>query len=128
VLDQLAVRMIWTTVQTLIGMGVGVPTRGYSLRDAYEVVLYDWVAGICEPVVFVCGHTHRPVFMSNVVEHFVRQTIRELEDEWANATLLAEKYALLEWLFADRRGQSSIPMDARPCTLIPDAPPTAVET
>ena len=76
VLDQLAVRMIWTTVQTLIGMRVGVPTLGYSLRDAYEVVLYDWVAGIREPVVFVCGHTHRPVFMSNVVEHFVRQTIR----------------------------------------------------
>ena len=54
VLDQLAVRMIWTTVQTLIGMEVGVPTLGYSLRDAYEVVLYDWVAGIREPVVFVC--------------------------------------------------------------------------
>ena len=114
-LDRLAVRMIWTTVQTLTGTGVGVPSLDFSLRDAYEVVLYDWAAGISEPVVFVCGHTHRPVFMSNAAEHHVRQTIRELEHEQADTTSLAEKYALLEWLLADRRSQSLIPMDARPC-------------
>lgn len=113
--DRWAVRHLWANLQVLTNIGYGTPAKSFELRREHEEIMYTWVAGLREKVICICGHTHRPVFMSHAWEQSAEQELKELKNRQAPAEQIAMKYAEVEWIRSNPQRKSDIPIDGKPC-------------
>jgi hypothetical protein len=89
--------------------------KSFELRCEHEEIMYNWVAGLQEKVICVCGHTHRPVFMSHAWEQSAEQELKLLKEKPAELEEIAMKSAEVEWIRSDPQRKSNIPIDGKPC-------------
>lgn len=57
------VAAIWTPIQRFLGINVNTTATSYELVDAHNIIMYNWSAQQ-ERLLFISGHTHKPVFAS----------------------------------------------------------------
>ncbi|MCP4401719.1 MAG: hypothetical protein GY801_31015, partial [bacterium] len=113
--DRWAVQHIWANLQVLANIGYGTPAKSFELRRKHEEIMYTWVAGLQEKVICVCGHTHRPVFMSHAWEQCAQQELKKLIEKQASKDDIAMQHAELEWIRSNSQRRSDIPADGKPC-------------
>ena len=113
--DRWAVRHIWANLQVLIRVGYGTPASSFELRRKHEAMVYKWVAGLQEKVICVCGHTHRPVFMSHAWEQCAENELKKMIAEQKPAEAIAMQHAVVEWIRSNPLRKSDIPDDGKPC-------------
>ncbi|MDE3250611.1 MAG: metallophosphoesterase family protein [Bacteroidota bacterium] len=57
------VAAIWTPIQRFLGINVNTTADSFELVDAHNIIMYNWSAEQ-QRLVFISGHTHKPVFAS----------------------------------------------------------------
>lgn len=57
------VAAIWTPIQRFLNINVNTTSDSFELVDAHNIIMYDWSA-TQKRLVFISGHTHKPVFAS----------------------------------------------------------------
>jgi hypothetical protein len=57
------VAAIWTPIQRYLEISVDRLSDSFELVDAHNILMYDWSA-THESLLFISGHTHKPVFAS----------------------------------------------------------------
>src|ERR1700730_10899874 len=69
------VAAIWTPIQRYLDININTVSDSIELVDKHNIIMYQW-SDTQENLVFISGHTHKPVFAS--LDHVERLTI-ELE-------------------------------------------------
>ena len=72
------VRFIWRNFQRLFKVPLSTPANDVSLRSDHDNEMYDWAEKRNQQLI-ICGHTHRPVFMSMTHLDKLKSDIEELE-------------------------------------------------
>ncbi|MCP4219654.1 MAG: hypothetical protein GY765_33790 [bacterium] len=119
------VRFFWRNIQRVTRIRSDRPVKNFTLRKRDEKAMYSWVSKK-ENVIMINGHTHRPIFGSEVLEDELVKGIAELQgssgkqlapDE--NRRLrerLYETSARLEWVRSKSNGEDSgLPVNSTPC-------------
>ncbi|MEO5684435.1 MAG: metallophosphoesterase [Chitinophagaceae bacterium] len=57
------VAAIWTPIQRFLDININVTSDSFELVDTHNIIMYDWSA-TQKQLIFISGHTHRPVFAS----------------------------------------------------------------
>jgi len=57
------VAAIWTPVQRFLNININTTSDSFELVDTHNIIMYDWSA-TQKQLVFISGHTHKPVFAS----------------------------------------------------------------
>ena len=57
------VAAIWTPIQRFLDINVNTTSDSFELVDAHNIIMYDWSA-TQQNLIFISGHTHKPVFAS----------------------------------------------------------------
>ncbi len=57
------VAAIWTPIQRFLEISINTTSDSFELVDAHNIMMYEWSA-TQKNLVFISGHTHRPVFAS----------------------------------------------------------------
>lgn len=57
------VAAIWTPIQRFLNINVNTTADSFELVDAHNIIMYNWSAEQ-QRLVFISGHTHKPVFAS----------------------------------------------------------------
>ena len=60
---------VWTPVQRFLGINVNSVSDSFELVDRHNIIMYEWSA-TRQNLVFISGHTHKPVFAS--LDHIER--------------------------------------------------------
>ncbi|MEO8392982.1 MAG: hypothetical protein ABI700_08310, partial [Chloroflexota bacterium] len=72
------VRYLWKPLQNLTGISLNTPSKNWQLRDQHNRAMYEW-ASKQDKLIFVVGHTHRPVFLSRLHAAKVREELEQGE-------------------------------------------------
>ncbi|MEM9915199.1 MAG: metallophosphoesterase [Planctomycetota bacterium] len=110
-LDKWAVRYLWAGFQKLTGLGSSWPSANYEIRNRHEKAMYEWSIDHQAPLIFICGHTHRPVFMSSAQKQFLIKEIEQMRRSNAPAKDIAEATARLNWILLDPDKNSELSQD-----------------
>lgn len=76
-LSRFAVRYLWRPIQLLLKVSTTSPARNYRKRNHFEKIYFEWAKS--RGVVFIAGHTHRPMFESLSKIDRLRLTLKSLE-------------------------------------------------
>jgi len=104
-LSRLIVRYIWRPLQRLTGIYLNTPAHSWSLREKYNIAMYNW-AKKQRGLVLIAGHTHRPVFKSQSHEMQIREQLAEMETKAGDTPTpeqikeMAKLLAEVEWVVA----------------------------
>ncbi len=80
-LSRFAVRYLWRPIQLLLKVSTTSPARNYRKRNRFERIYFQWAKS--RGVIFIAGHTHRPMFESLSKVDRLKQTLKYLEKEMA---------------------------------------------
>ncbi len=106
-----AVRYLWRPLQRLTNISLNTPATDARLRTLHDQSLYAW-AKEQVGVLFMVGHTHRPVFKAKAHMARVEEEIKKYEELLAAAApeerpliieRLAELHAEMEWVKTQER-------------------------
>jgi hypothetical protein len=120
---RLPVRYLYRPLQRLTGYSYNTPATDWLLRAGHDAAMYEWAAAQ-KGIVLVAGHTHRPVFASNLEASGIQAAIDLLRTKLDDAgdpelrVQLAERSAELEWVLAQNRqnpGFENVRPMERPC-------------
>lgn len=75
------VATIWTPIQRFLEININSVSDSYGLVDKHNIIMHDWSA-IQPDMVFISGHTHKPVFAS--LDHIDRLKKQLKKAEAAN--------------------------------------------
>ena len=78
-LSRFAVRYLWRPIQLLLKVSTTSPARNYRKRNHFEKIYFEWAKS--RGVVFIAGHTHRPMFESLSKIDRLRLLLERLEKE-----------------------------------------------
>ena len=96
--SRLVVRHLWRPFQRLTNTSLNTPATDWELNYTHNIAMGKWLAGLPrEDLIFISGHTHRPVFLSHSHQQLLVERLNQATDQEEVATLTAE----LEW----ERGQ-----------------------
>jgi predicted phosphodiesterase len=106
------VAAIWTPIQRFLEISIDTVSESIELVDKHNIIMYQWSA-TQKNLVFISGHTHKPVFAS--LDHVERLTVQiEKAKESGNAALIAELQAELDKRKAEYAGKQFIKTMAMP--------------
>jgi len=118
------VRFLWKPFQNLTGLSLNTPSKNWQLRDQHNRAMYDW-ASKQDNLIFVVGHTHRPVFLSRLHAAKIREELQQGRialSAHPNDPHLRQWVALrsaeLEWVLAQERqmpGPEGTELPSKPC-------------
>jgi hypothetical protein len=118
------VRFLWKPFQNLTGISLNTPSKNWQLRDQHNRAMYEW-ASKQETMIFVVGHTHRPVFLSRLHAAKIRDELEQGEIALsANPhdpdlrKCVALRSAELEWVLSQERqmpGPEGTTLPSKPC-------------
>jgi len=57
------VAAVWTPIQRFLNININTTSDSFALVDTHNIIMYDWSA-TQKQLVFISGHTHKPVFAS----------------------------------------------------------------
>jgi predicted phosphodiesterase len=86
------VAAIWTPIQRFLDVNIDTVSDSIELVDKHNIIMYEWSA-TQKNLVFISGHTHKPVFAS--LDHVEQLTLqiekaKQSGDEASIATLQSE--------------------------------------
>ena len=127
-LSKPVVRFLWKPFQNLTGVSLNTPSTNWQLRDQHNRAMYQW-SSKQEKMIFIVGHTHRPVFLSLLHAAKIRAELEKGAEELKrnpDNPLLRESVSLLsaelEWILSQERqipgaeGKLPAPKDElKPC-------------
>ena len=118
------VRLLWKPFQNLTGISLNTPSKNWQLRDRHNRAMYDW-ASKQEKMILIVGHTHRPVFLSELHATKIRAELTDCEAKLRltpEDVPLREKVSLLsaelEWVLSQERqvpGAEGTTRPTKPC-------------
>lgn len=125
------VAAIWTPIQRFLEISINTTADSFELVDRHNVMMYEWSA-TQKNLVFISGHTHKPVFAS--LDHIDRLT-RQLEKAVAtnNEELAKQAAADLEKRKLEYAGKQVVKTMAHPsyfnsgCCCFSDGDITGIE-
>lgn len=132
------VRNVWRNVQRLTRLPSTTPATRWRLREKHDRAMATWIenfgAELDEPLVLIAGHTHRPVFGSELLEpRVVAELKEEGEKSKPNRNRMNELSAKLEWYRAWRNWRDPHELGQAPayfntgCCAFPDGDITGLE-
>ncbi len=77
------VAAIWTPIQRFLEVSINTTSDSFELVDAHNIMMYEWSA-TQKNLLFISGHTHRPVFAS--LDHIDRLNRELLKAQQENNT------------------------------------------
>ena len=118
------VRFLWKPFQNLTGISLNTPSKNWQLRDQHNRAMYAW-ASQQKNMIFVVGHTHRPVFLSRLHAAKIREELAKNETKLGSNPQdsgLRKQTALhsaeLEWVLSQERqmpGPEGTSIPSKPC-------------
>jgi predicted phosphodiesterase len=81
------VAAIWTPIQRFLEVSINTTSNSFELVDAHNIIMYEWSA-TRQQLIFISGHTHKPVFAS--LDHIDRLNCQLEEAEKAGDRQLME--------------------------------------
>ncbi|HYE56036.1 MAG TPA: metallophosphoesterase [Chitinophagaceae bacterium] len=106
------VAAIWTPIQRFLEINIDTVSDSIELVDKHNIIMYQWSA-TQKNLVFISGHTHKPVFASlDHVERLTTQLARAKEEN--DTTRIAELQAELEKRKAEYAGKQFLKTMAIP--------------
>ncbi len=97
------VAAIWTPIQRFLEVSINTISESIELVDKHNIIMYQWSA-TQENLVFISGHTHKPVFAS--LDHVERLTKKlEQANQSGNQELIKSVSAELEKRKAEYAGK-----------------------
>ncbi len=123
--SRIVVRLIVRNFQRITRIRSVRPVNNFDLRKSQEKAMYSWVEQK-ERVILIDGHTHHPVFASEVHEDELLSELTELEKELKSETdpekkrsieeKIYYKNAELEWVKSKSNSEDSgFPQNPKPC-------------
>jgi hypothetical protein len=124
-LSRIVVRLVVRNFQRITRIRSVRPVNNFDLRKNLEKAMYSWVEQK-EGVILIDGHTHHPVFASEIHEDDLLSKITELEKKLKSETdpkkkrsikeEIYYKYAELEWVKSKSNSEDSgFPQNPKPC-------------
>jgi UDP-2,3-diacylglucosamine pyrophosphatase LpxH len=124
-LSRIVVRLVVRNFQRITRIRSVRPVNNFDLRKSLEKAMYSWVEQK-EGVILIDGHTHHPVFASEIHEDDLLSKITELEKKLKSETdpkkkrsikeEIYYKYAELEWVKSKSNSEDSgFPQNPKPC-------------
>ncbi len=79
---------IWTPIQRYLRISINTPATSFELTDKHNIIMYNWAA-TQDNLIFISGHTHKPVFAS--LDHLDRlaQKLTRAKNQQDHAAVLA---------------------------------------
>lgn len=74
------VKWVWRPIQRLTGKTRNSPATRYDLREKHDRTIYEWAAER-DKLLFITGHTHRPVFCSRTHIGYLEEQLSALEKQ-----------------------------------------------
>ncbi len=93
-LSRFIVRFFWKPVQLLLRISSTSPSRNYRKRNRFERTYFEWARR--KGVVFIAGHTHRPMFESLAKVDRLRMELERARSKKRPAQELAELQKAIE--------------------------------
>ncbi len=93
-LSRFFVRFFWKPVQLLLRISSTSPSRNYRKRNRFERTYFEWARR--KGVVFIAGHTHRPMFESLAKVDRLRMELERARSRKRPAQELAELQRAIE--------------------------------
>lgn len=108
-LSRIAVRYLWRPFQRLFHVSLNTPARDWVLRAKHNLAMHRWVVGLDRTdLIFIAGHTHKPVFLAKSKADLLSSEIARVEHALlqlpGDPALLGELALLsadLEWTRAE---------------------------
>lgn len=120
-LSRFFVYNLYRPFQRITGFSPNTPSRDWHQRRGHNLAMYEWAAKQEGCFVLVAGHTHRPIFQSELLEAEVLRQVDALEaklakdpGDHARRRDLADKRAELEWVLAQDQRAPGITGPAEP--------------
>ena len=125
-ISRIAVRYLWRPVQRLLHISLNTPAKDWVLRAKHNLAMHRWVVGLeRRDLLFIAGHTHKPVFLAKSKAESLAEDIARVEEALIalpRDQALLERLALLsaeiEWTRAEgnaKTGQDGVVTAARAC-------------
>ena len=97
------VAAIWTPIQRFLEVTINTTADSFELVDKHNIMMYEWSA-TQKNLVFISGHTHKPVFAS--LDHIDRlnKQLKKAEEE-NNSGMIKELYEELGKRKAEYEGK-----------------------
>lgn len=106
------VAAIWTPIQRFLDVNIDTVSDSIELVDKHNIIMYQWSA-TQKNLVFISGHTHKPVFAS--MDHVERLTLQiENAKTAGDAAIIASLQAELDKRKAEYAGKQFIKTMAIP--------------
>ena len=106
-ISRIPVRYLWRPLQRLTGYSLNTPAKDWELREGHNLAMGSWAADQPGAFILIAGHTHRPVFKSNLLAAQIRDRLEEARRQLAarpenaeSRSRVAQLAAQLEWTLA----------------------------
>lgn len=107
--SRLVVRYLWRPFQRLTKYSLNTPAKDWVLRAKHNLAMHQWVVDLDRSdLIFVAGHTHKPVFLAKTKAELLTAEIDRVQEALKAApedpellTELALLSADLEWTRAE---------------------------
>lgn len=100
--SRLVVRYLWRPFQRLFNFSLNTPARDWVLRAKHNLAMHRWVVDTARTdLIFVAGHTHKPVFLAKSKADLLTAEIRDIEEALKGAPNDAQLISNLALLAAD---------------------------
>ena len=97
------VAAIWTPIQRFLEISINTAADNFELADKHNIIMYDWSA-TQNNLVFISGHTHKPVFASlDHIDRLQKQLNKAIAEN--NSDLILQLQAELEKRKAEYAGK-----------------------
>ena len=97
------VAAIWTPIQRFLEISINTVSDSFELVDKHNIMMYEWSA-TQNNLVFISGHTHKPVFASlDHIDRLNKQLLKAGEEK--NSELIKELNEELEKRKAEYAGK-----------------------
>jgi hypothetical protein len=112
--SRIVVRYLWRPFQRLTNYSLNTPAKDWVLRAKHNLAMHEWVIGLeRSDLIFVAGHTHKPVFLAKSKAELLTAEIRRVEEALQaapNDPQLLHQLALLaadlEWTRAEGKEET----------------------
>ena len=125
------VAAIWTPIQRFLDINVNTPATSFTLTDRHNIMMSEWSATQSH-LIFISGHTHKPVFASLDHVDVLHRELQMAEKE-NNAVKMAALNEELSKRLKEYQGKEQIKTDAKPsyfnsgCCCFDDGDITGIE-
>ena len=122
---------IWTPIQRYLRVSINTPATSFELTNRHNMIMYDWSA-TQRNLIFISGHTHKPVFAS--LDHMEKLQQQLEEANRANdSASVADITSQIEKIKSEYGGKSQSQSPSRPsyfnsgCCCFDDGDITGIE-